>query len=648
MFNRFFRSQEARPVAPESLLPTHRPRLPRAGSTVALPPVSVVREATFTDSLPSSSSRGASSYSDRTIGTTVVRVAHERLTSEASVAMAVSFDRTLTLEIGLASGLYSQICPVEVLPNSKKFALIVTERMATSPEVVEVMRLLAKKQYMLADGLQPNFFICSVESIILSLARGDITGEEVSKRKKVLGNSADGVLWRNFLEIISWGVSQNAADIHFNISDLSQRSQVKFTIDGVYTAPSEFLMPTSLLSQIAQVAYQQSKGGNGAAFQPLTEQQCRIFTELEVVDKQERVMLRWASIATDDGPQITMRALLLDSQSHVQTIQGLGYLPSQCAVFKRASVSEGGAIIASGVLGSGKSTLLAALMGLIPSTQKIYTFEDPREYVISGAHQVTIARDLDSDKGTEFLAKKRSLKRTAVQQFMLGEVRDRETGEIFQDVVESGVSVYTTVHSRRHIGIADRLASPSIGVDRNVLATPGILKLLIGQVLLPLVCQNCAISATDVLSGREKMEGHEDLGHYTRYFKRIESLFDLTPDSIKLRNRLGCSACQRDRLPELSGLKGRIVAAELIEPDDYFLELVRDAKNIELSHYVSSLRTAPLTDPETFGKSALEVALYHMHMGLVDPRSIEPRFEMFETLELRRKQKRSVLLRAAA
>ena len=584
---------------------------------------------------------------EKSIGDFTVRVAHERLSSEASIAAAVSFVRTLASEINLTASLYSQICPVEVTANTKKVAILCSEKMADSEEMVEVLRCLARKGFQLADGLQPNLFICEVESLVLLVSKGHLTGEDAAKRKKVLGKNIEGNLWRNFLDVVTWAVENKASDIHINVNDLSERSQIKFTIDGQYVAPEMFALPTKLLSQMAGVAYQQSKGGNGSDFQPLVEQQCRIFTEVKAGEQPERIMLRWASMATDDGPQVTLRILLLDAQIHSHTTASLGYLPSQQSMMKRAQLSEGGAIIASGVLGSGKSTLLATLMSSIPASRKVMTFEDPREYIIPRAHQNTIARALDTEDDNVYLAKIRTLKRTAFNDLMIGEIRDKQTGHAFQDVVESGPNVYTTVHARRHIGIPDRLASPSIGVERYVLATPGILKLLIAQVLLPVNCPKCSIAATEVLK-RASSFGDRDIASWNRYFTRIDKLFQLTPETIRLRNISGCSHCLRPGLADLAGYKGRTVAAEMIEPDETFLELVRDARNIELERYVSGLRRTALTDPDATGKSALQVALYHMHCGRLDPRAIEPRFESFETMELRNHAKIQTTLKAVA
>ncbi len=612
---------------------------PKKPAPVPLPPRGAQASVRQSAGLQSETPASALPWEEKTIGGFRVRMAKQKLDTEAGIASGMTFVRTLAREINLSVGLYSHICPVEVAADSKKFAMLCSEKMGASEELVEVLRALQRKGFSLADGLVPNFFVCTMEALVLSVSKEQITGDDFAKRRKVLGAGAESNLWRNFLEVVAWAMRHNASDIHINIQDHSDRSQIRFTIDGKYVAPESYALPTKMLSQMASVAYQQSKGGNGADFQPLIEQQCRIFlNEVRIGDRVERVMLRWASMATDDGPQITLRPLRLSALEHAHTFTSLGYLPSQIARLERAMVSEGGAILVSGVLGSGKSTLLATIMRGIPSTRKVMTFEDPREDILPGAHQNTIQRALDTEDDASFVAKLRTLKRTAFNDFMLGEIRDRQTGQVFQDVVESGPNVYSTVHARRHIGIPDRLASPFIGVDRSVLATPGILKLLVAQVLLPLNCPHCAIEATDALSGRVKLAVRDPAG-WQGYLGRLDRIFGIGANGIRLRNPAGCERCSRPGLPDLAGFKGRTVAAEMVEPDETFLEHVRAARNIELERHVGSVRTTEIGDPDDTGKSALQVAMYHASTGAIDPREVEPRFEAFETVELKGKHR---------
>src|SRR5690606_12432302 len=120
-------------------------------------------------------------------------------------------------------------------------------------------------------------------------------------------------------------------------------------------------------------------------------------------------------------PSVCLRILRLDAQLHADGLESLGYLPGQIDAMDRARLSEGGAIVLAGAVGSGKSTTIAAMLRSIPAHRKVVTLEDPVEYLIPNALQSTIGRDLDAPDGTAFDSKLKTLKRSAMNDLMIGE-----------------------------------------------------------------------------------------------------------------------------------------------------------------------------------------------------------------------------------
>ena len=174
-----------------------------------------------------------------------------------------------------------------------------------------------------------------------------------------------------------------------------------------------------------------------------------------------------ASLAADRGPSVCLRFLSRDAESGPATLDGLGYRADQVARFERVLKSEGGALVFAGTVGSGKSTTLATLIRTLPAHRKIITLEEPVEYRIDRAVQNTIGRDLDQQAHGRYAAKLRTLKRSAMTDVLLGEIRDAESGLAFMDLAGSGVNVYTTVHAPSARAIVDRLASDFIAVPRD-------------------------------------------------------------------------------------------------------------------------------------------------------------------------------------
>src|SRR5690625_3937184 len=128
-----------------------------------------------------------------------------------------------------------------------------------------------------------------------------------------------------------------------------------------------------------------------------------------------------------------------------------------------AALSERGAIVFSGSVGSGKSTALATLIRQLPDWRKVITIEDPVEYRIPRAIQVSLGRELNQHAHHQFATKLRALKRSAMTDVLLGEIRDPETAQAFTDLATSGVRVFTTVHAARARLVPQRLSSSFIG-----------------------------------------------------------------------------------------------------------------------------------------------------------------------------------------
>src|SRR5690606_1958195 len=174
---------------------------------------------------------------------------------------------------------------------------------------------------------------------------------------------------------------------------------------------------------------------------------------------------------------------------------------------------------------------IAALIARLPSYRKVVTLEDPVEYLIPAAIQNSIVRNLDVAAHDSFATKLRALKRSAMSDVLLGEIRDTETGRAFMDLAGAGINVYTTVHAPSAALIPQRLASDFIGVSRDFLATPGVLKLLVFQALLPVLCNYCAWPIEHLAGMRMGAEGGRYAGDYWKAW--LETLHHLYPDGAE-------------------------------------------------------------------------------------------------------------------
>ncbi len=532
------------------------------------------------------------------------------------------FVRTLSRELGVHH-LCERLCPA--LLSNGRAGLFCIQSARFEDQSLATLDLLVSKGYQMSD---PPIFLLPL-SLLLSLNEGGpvkrmqsgVSPKDQPEQRSSVNAAFD--------EILQWACQHLASDIHINVSRQSTWSGIRFTLGGKYVLPDRFSrMPSHFLLDMLSVLWMDVVGGNGAVFDPNTEQQGRLN---RMVDGRQ-VQLRWASLATDRGPSVCLRLLMLDQAENTPGLPALGYLPSQVQAMERCQARPGGAIVLAGTVGAGKSTTIATLMRRIPTQRKVITIEDPVEYLIPNALQNTVARDLGQDDLIAFDAKLKTVKRCAMNDLLIGEIRDQVGGRAFVDLAGTGVSLYTTVHASSALLIPERLASELIGVPRDLLSTPGVFKLLVYQRLMPTLCQQCAIFIDQILAD----DGWTCAQHYIRsrswkkrWIEQLACTLRADISRIRFRHDRGCDACRRPGLSDLSGFDGRTVLAEMIEPElePGFLACLAERDPMALYRWFASRPKAAMDSPDMNGKSAFECALYKVLIGQIDPRDVEVQFK---------------------
>lgn len=419
--------------------------------------------------------------------------------------------------------------------------------------------------------------------------------------------STTSELTQVFQQIVQWALQHQASDIHINVRAQQATSSVLFSIGGRYISPELYqAISTQLLLDMLAVVWMDIEGGNGAVFEPTTEQQGRCVVRLG----KQIIQLRWASMAADSGPSVCLRVLDQGQDRQLPQLEQLGYQREQLQQLRRLMLVEGGAIVLAGNVGSGKSTSLAALMQSIPAHRKLITIEDPVEFRLPFAIQNSLGRRLDMPAHEAFASKLRALKRSAMQDVLLGEIRDRETGRAFMDLVGAGINVYTTLHAASAATISERLASDFIGVSRQFMAMPGLLKLLAYQVLLPKLCPHCAVDIQTVSPLPFAL---------IQAWRQAAAQLCFPLPHIYIRNSQGCEACKRIAVPDYYGYAGRQLIAELIEP----------AVLLDADRRIRSAR--PLLDYHAQLPPLVQQAWQYVGQGVLSPYDVEQRFGSLET-----------------
>jgi type II secretory ATPase GspE/PulE/Tfp pilus assembly ATPase PilB-like protein len=543
----------------------------------------------------------------------------ELQTPEDVARMEPAFVRALGREFDLAA-LAGRLCPV--LLESGEVAVFAVKDYMLGDQIDEIERMVRAEGYRLARV--PRYQLPA--PLLLMVARGQLAAPGPARPGRAQQEERASALAALFLDIVRWGVAQGASDVHINVDRRREACDIRYTISGEYVGTERYAaLSNATLLEVLAVAWMDVRGGNGAVFDPALEQQGRIGLEVDGIP----VMLRWASLAADAGPSVCLRILRLDATADGDLL-ALGYLPAQVETLQRAREREGGAIVLAGVVGSGKSTTIAALMRGIASTRKVITLEDPVEYLIGNALQNTLGGALAESAWPAFDAKLKTIKRSAMNDLLIGEIRDVDTGRAFMDLASSGISLYTTTHAACAAMIPERLASDAIGVSRDFLASPGILKLLVYQTLLPRLCAGCALPADSLWASRAGSAEASPHVDWQAWIRRVAGVFQLDASALRVRNSAGCPECRRPQLPELNGTAGRCVAAEMLEPErvEGFLERVRARDNLGLQRQARAAGPTAWRDEAARGTLALHSALYRASLGEIDPRSLLRRFDL--------------------
>lgn len=524
-----------------------------------------------------------------------------------------------------AQSLATRLCPV--LMQDHSVAIFALQDFVAGDQANELVKRILHKGYLLSN--QPRYI---VQAPLLSAIARNQWKIAIDENNTKNIHQSKTVLTQIFQDLIEWGVRNKASDLHININTNLTESEIKYTISGRYVAPERFNnMATNLLMDMLSVVWMDIKGGNGVIFDPFVEQQGSL---IKKVDKND-VVIRWASLAADYGPSVCLRLLVRNISFQNNSLQNLGYLPDQIETINRVATSSGGAIVFAGTVGSGKSTTLATLIANLPTDRKVITIEDPVEYRIPNAIQNTIARTLDEESPMAYAAKLRTLKRSAMSDVLLGEIRDIESGRAFMDLAGSGVNIYTTVHASCASSVPDRLCSDFIGVSKDFLLSSSVLRLIVYQSLIGKICPNCSLPISTLLNGYTDIYGVKKTGRFWgAWLDQIQNLYSVDITTMRIRNQQGCACCGIGQLKELKGYVGRTVAAEIIEPNlhwDFLNNVRHNSTNDWLLEKINQYsKGTSIVDIEW--RTAMDSAVIKALDSQVDPRDIEHSFQSYKTI----------------
>lgn len=423
---------------------------------------------------------------------------------------------------------------------------------------------------------------------------------------------------QEFFSIVRDAAMRGASDIHFCARDPG--AAILFRIEG-HLIQSGLPISYARSKDLIRAVYNSlpDKGSNSGSLLTFeAPQRAAIPCRINVRDEELSMKLRFQITPVLGGFDVVMRILFESglrferSGSLKSDLIKLGYLEDQASRIALSAMKSDGGIILSGVTGSGKTTTLYSILGHIAKdNKKTYSVEDPIEGKLHRVSQIQVnaTEDLDADQAISEIVK--SLLRLDPDITMVSEIRGPETGSAFKQLIQTGHQTLTTVHASSALDIYERLASQEIGIPRHVLSTPGFLSLLVYQKLLRRICDHCKVPLLKSDFSAEKIQ----------VIARL-----VNPEGVYVTNPNGCEHCRTNPVP---GVRGRTVCAEVVLPDHKVLAMMAEAKSQDGFDYLRQRRNN-LEDTNSLGKQAMEVAIYKMSQGKIDPREVEQEFQPFE------------------
>ncbi|MBN1899900.1 PilT/PilU family type 4a pilus ATPase, partial [Candidatus Sumerlaeota bacterium] len=140
------------------------------------------------------------------------------------------------------------------------------------------------------------------------------------------------------------------------------------------------------------------------------------------------------------------------------------------ATLKKIAEYERGFVLVTGPSGSGKSTTLASMIDHINNTRKvsIITLEDPIEFYHENKKSVISQRQVGDDIDT-FASGVIQALRQDPNILLLGEMRDQETMRTANKAAETGLLIFSTLHTTNAIQTIERIISNFPQEEHNLI-----------------------------------------------------------------------------------------------------------------------------------------------------------------------------------
>jgi type IV pilus assembly protein PilB len=358
--------------------------------------------------------------------------------------------------------------------------------------------------------------------------------EEEAEAVEADANAAPVIRVVNILLVQA--VKSRASDIH--IEGGKGEVLVRFRMDGLLRKIKSF--PKKI--QPALIARIKVMAGLDIA-ERVKPQDGRFFIRM---NNGKEVDFRVSTYSTVFGESSVLR--ILDQEKSQVTSDKLGMTDAELKHTRDVFGSSSGLILICGPTGSGKTTTMYAILNDINTIdRKIITIEDPVEYRIPLANQISV----NVKRGLTYPIILRSALRQDPDVLLVGEIRDGETAQIAAQAAATGHLVVSTLHVTAPAKAFGRLND--LGVEDFYIADA--VSLVIGQRIARTLCDSCKETYKPSLDELLKLGIREQT------------------DDITFARPVGCPSCDN------TGFRGMTGVYEVLSVNNDIRDFVRERRS---------------------------------------------------------------------
>jgi type IV pilus assembly protein PilB len=284
-----------------------------------------------------------------------------------------------------------------------------------------------------------NLLLEANDTTMQGLQDADLDGLDITSGENDDAHAADGdgevdetPIVRFVNKVMLDAINKGASDMHFEPYEKEYR--VRFRMDGILKEIAS--PPIALANRIAARIKVMSQ-------LDISERRVPQDGRMKMkISKNRAIDFRVSTCPTLFGEKIVMR--ILDPGSARLGIEALGYEEDQKNLYLDALAKPYGMILVTGPTGSGKTVSLYTGLNILNTIDRnISTAEDPAEINMPGVNQVNV----NPKAGLTFASALKAFLRQDPDVIMVGEIRDKETGDIAIKAAQTGHLVLSTLHT---------------------------------------------------------------------------------------------------------------------------------------------------------------------------------------------------------